>query len=110
MKRTIREHIQIADEEFFSMRVVDAISALEDTLLGVPDAYRDQAMMDYEVADGYATYVQIYWDRPETEEEQSLREGRASLDDKRKESAERVQLEKLLNKYGVPRDAWVRKG
>ena len=111
MKRTIRDYTQIPYSDISDVRLVDVIDILGGVLRVVPVEYQDSAMLDSVMdCDGFSPYMQIYWDRPETEAETSLREAEMSRTGKLREFVERAQLEKLLNKYGVPRDAWVRKG
>ena len=106
MVSKIKEIVYYTDNEYgIPEKASDFIKYWESKIALVPDEFKDSTNICIESTDdGYGCNtldVQIYYERPETEEEKAARLDRQNLASERVRNRDLEQYEKIKSKYGL---------
>lgn len=83
----------------FPERLVDMLAWAAGLLLEAPVEYREQVTVCVETGE-YSTHFEIFYDRPETDEEMAKRVQSEMAWEQSRESRERAAYERLKAKFG----------
>lgn len=93
------------DAEWPSEDAIEFIAFFQEKLASIPEEFRSSAIIEVDSISGYegSSYasINIYYYRPETEEEVKVRESKAQNKAELLRQRELKQLEELKRKYGA---------
>ncbi len=103
-KRQVKQQVYRDSIHYYSSSAADFIKLITDCISSMPAEYRDSARVDFEKEDEYGDtycYLEISYDRPETDQEEAARIQQESAHYAANEARERQQFLALQAKFGA---------